>query len=198
MKLIIEDINDYNEINYMVFSADMDFERQEKALSYRNQDDYRLCVLADNLSKRMISEHSDIDMQMIAVFCDANGKPRCLNCPAKFNISHSGTKVACAVGDNEVGVDIEINKPHPERTVERFATESEKEYIALAEENFLKIWVLKEAFVKCTGEGIRGNFKDVEFTVDNNNNVKCSIEGYEAKLYSDVPGYTVATVEKIG
>lgn len=198
MKIKVEDINDYTDVNYMLFTAEMDPERQQKAFSYAREEDRMLCILADNLAKRMISESYDIYPQMISFYRDANGKPRCLNSFAKFNISHSGTKVACAVSDNEIGIDIEINRSHPSTTIDRFATENEKKYIDKAEENFLKIWVLKEAYVKCTGEGINGNLKNIEFTVNDDDTVICSDERYKAELHNIVEGYTLATVEKIG
>ena len=196
MKLKVEDINDIDEMNYFLFMAEMDEDKRVQMLSYNNETDQHLCSLGDNLRRRMISENFDIDPSMIAFIIDNGGKPRCINCAAKFNISHSGTKVACVVSDKEVGVDIEVNKPHPERTINRFATESEKEFIAKNEANFLKIWCLKEAWVKCTGEGIRGNLKDIEFTVNDDNTVVSNKEEFEFKLYNDIEGYTLATCEK--
>ena len=44
------------------------------------------------------------------------GKPQIVNIPKKFNLSHSGDYVVCAVGDGEVGADIQKWVPYKELT----------------------------------------------------------------------------------
>ena len=53
------------------------------------------------------------------------GKPQIVNIPKKFNLSHSGDYVVCAVGDGEVGADIQKWVPYKERTAERFFAPTE-------------------------------------------------------------------------
>ncbi|GHU47274.1 hypothetical protein FACS1894218_1340 [Bacilli bacterium] len=41
------------------------------------------------------------------IFLDSNGKPKFKNSKIKFNISHTRELVACAIGYNDMGLDIE-------------------------------------------------------------------------------------------
>ena len=87
------------------------------------------------------------------------GKPQIINFPKKFNLSHSGDYVVCAVGDGEVGADIQKWVPYKERTAERFFAKEEWKLLQEAEESertelFYRLWTRKEAYGKYTGQGI--------------------------------------------
>lgn len=77
-----------------------------------------------------------------------------------FNLSHSGTKVICAVADRSVGCDVEKVTAAKERLAERFF--SADEYAALLSQPagearcifFYRLWTLKESFIKTTGHGL--------------------------------------------
>ena len=75
-----------------------------------------------------------------------------------FNISHSGDLVMCAVSDYEIGIDVQEKKQiHKDRVAKRILTSEEFEkYLAAPDrsELFFRIWVMKEARLKWTGEGI--------------------------------------------
>lgn len=90
-----------------------------------------------------------------------HGKPYFKNIPdIHFNLSHSGTKVMCAVSSSPVGCDVEkVQKPNLS-IAEKFFSKDEYEFISAKEtENeqadfFYRIWTLKESFIKCTGLGL--------------------------------------------
>lgn len=97
------------------------------------------------------------------------GKPQIVNFPKKFNLSHSGDYVICAVGDGEVGADIQKWVPYKERTAERFFAGEEWKLLRETEESertelFYRLWSRKEAYGKYTGQGIGSvvgeNFSD--------------------------------------
>ena len=76
-----------------------------------------------------------------------------------FSLSHSGDFAVCAVGDAAIGVDIDYPRKNPLPLARRFF--SEEEYAEIEEsdhpdETFCALWVLKEACIKCSGDGIRG------------------------------------------
>jgi phosphopantetheine--protein transferase-like protein len=93
------------------------------------------------------------------------GKPYFINFPhLHFSISHSSTHIALALDDKEIGIDIENLRTCNLNLAKRYFHQEEYEYLLSIEEDkrneaFTKIWTQKEAFVKCTGEGIANNFK---------------------------------------
>lgn len=87
------------------------------------------------------------------------GKPQIVNFPKKFNLSHSGDYVICAVGNGEVGADIQKWVSYKERTAERFFAAEEWKLLQEAPvsqrtELFYRLWTRKEAYGKYTGQGI--------------------------------------------
>ena len=58
-----------------------------------------------------------------------------------------------AVSDSEIGVDIECKTDPGRRVTERFFTEAEKSYVR-NDDDFRRIWTMKEAFIKCLGKGL--------------------------------------------
>ena len=80
----------------------------------------------------------------------------------RYNLSHSGdlALIAISVG-REVGIDLERTRPIEglSGVVDRFFSAAEREALALvaAEDRqnaFLSAWVLKEAYLKASGEGL--------------------------------------------
>ena len=75
-----------------------------------------------------------------------------------FNLSHSGDLALCGAGAAPLGVDIEVIRPR-RAGLARYIC-SPEEYAWYEElggdwESLYTIWTLKEARVKCTGEGLR-------------------------------------------
>ena len=87
----------------------------------------------------------------------AAGKPYLPAQPGiHISLSHSGGLAVCAAGDRPLGVDIERPRTFRSSLLRRCFSEAER---AAAEP--LRLWVLKESFVKWTGEGLsacRGAF----------------------------------------
>lgn len=61
----------------------------------------------------------------------------------RFNLSHSRGAVACAVHDEEIGVDIERLRTPPKRLGR-----------GMAPEDFFRLWTAREATVKRRGQGV--------------------------------------------
>lgn len=86
------------------------------------------------------------------------GKPYFPSRPdVRFSLSHSRTLCLCALGEAEVGADIEVIHPRrpglpayalDERELDWFRRRGERW------EDFYALWTMKEARVKCTGEGL--------------------------------------------
>ena len=73
-----------------------------------------------------------------------------------FNISHSSNYVACVIGDRPVGIDIEKARKGRQNLAKRFFDISEAEWIKECDndQRFFRIWTLKEAYGKATGQGV--------------------------------------------
>lgn len=89
-----------------------------------------------------------------------------------FNISHAKDYVVCAVSDSPVGVDIEGGRSMNTNVANRYYKESEIKWIESkdSEKHFFRIWTLKEAYGKLTGEGIFNTIKELEFIWDESDN----------------------------
>ncbi|MCL7942595.1 4'-phosphopantetheinyl transferase superfamily protein [Marinobacter sp. ATCH36] len=102
-----------------------------------------------------------------------DGRPVCSEHPPGWHLSlsHSHGLSACAVSAKPgLGLDIEpcSRHPHWQKVVRRWFTPSEQDWLLNANrcENFLKVWTLKEAWLKATGRGIAGNLQTLEVTPD--------------------------------
>lgn len=83
-----------------------------------------------------------------------------------FNISHDKGTTVLVVSDKEIGVDIEYLTYKEDVIKHRF---NKKEQLIIEnslnkEYDFTRIWVMKEAYVKCLGIGLEYGLKNVDTT----------------------------------
>ena len=113
------------------------------------------------------------------------GKPYLEKSPLNFSISHCNDIVVCAVNKMEIGIDIEDIKIANKYAIKKSLTEVEKGNMELSnikDEYFFRIWSLKEAFIKCLGEGLSYGMKNVEFNISNKyENIICNVRGFKFK-----------------
>jgi 4'-phosphopantetheinyl transferase len=98
-----------------------------------------------------------------------HGKPRVAGSTLRFNLSHSGGLAAIVLGQVEVGADVELPRVRRSDDIaRRFFTPGENERLfALSDEAaradaFFRLWTCKEAFLKCTGEGLSRSTRSYE------------------------------------
>ena len=126
----------------------------------------------------------------------------------QFNVSHSHNLALYVISTNNqcVGIDLEFIRPLPQMLslARRFFTEQEfADLISFPshqqETVFFQIWTAKEAYLKATGEGLKG-LQTIKLIM-NQNSQQLEVTQSEAKvcLYSFTPTdhyiATVATVE---
>lgn len=96
-----------------------------------------------------------------------NGKPYLKNYPGiKFNISHCRGLAVCGISEDAIGVDAELIRGFRDGAMRRIFSPAEIELIRLSEnpdEDFFKIWTLKESLCKNTGRGIFSGLSGYEF-----------------------------------
>ena len=120
------------------------------------------------LLERMYREETGEALPEIAVA--ERGKPYFVNSPLHFSISHTKHHVFCALSDRPVGLDAEeMDRKADLRLAERILSASEKRHFDAAADKqacLLRLWVLKEAAAKLTGEGLRGFPNHTDFDPD--------------------------------
>ena len=109
----------------------------------------------------LIQAVRDWDTQVplpLAIGNTEKGKPYFINLPLSFNLSHSGLYAACAFGDRDIGLDIQILSKASEKLCGRFFTENERRYLRDCSDTdraYTRIWCMKESYIKLLGEGLR-------------------------------------------
>lgn len=81
---------------------------------------------------------------------DKKGRPVCEK--GYISVSHSGEFALCAVSEKPVGVDIEKQRILTEKASRYILGDDKGKY---ENNELLRIWTVKEAFSKLTGEGLR-------------------------------------------
>lgn len=126
----------------------------EKALRFRKIADQNNYLAARwilyTLSQQIGINHSFGDFSI-----EKNKKPYISGFPS-FNISHCNGLVVVAVSDNTIGVDVEnINRSFQlENFTQIFSSQEISDIETYGAKAFFHYWTIKEAVLKCTGEGL--------------------------------------------
>ncbi len=107
------------------------------------------------------------ERKMPEVSFSKSGKPFFAGDPLCFNLSHTDTVVVLALSETgDVGVDAQTLKEPSGALVRRVLTEAEQAVLDAAADKallFTRLWTMKEAFVKQTGEGLSRPFGSLDF-----------------------------------
>ena len=136
----------------------------------------RLFLISRVLVKTVLADKLGISPYEIKLQLHPNGKPFVQGSKAVyFNITHSADVIILAVTEEgEIGVDIEqVDREFEWRRVDSVLDLSEIEWIKEKEltdsssvyQRFFQIWTLKEAYIKCTGEGMSRHLKMLNFHI---------------------------------
>ena len=92
-----------------------------------------------------------------------NGKPYLEGNPLFFSLSHSKDKAVIAVCNKPVGIDMEVASDRKFKAVlSRFPEKEQKEISGT--EDFLKHWVVREAYIKMLGATLAEKLSALSFT----------------------------------
>jgi 4'-phosphopantetheinyl transferase len=159
MVYIDDHINDFD---LQAALATISVQRREQALKFKFEQGQRTCVLADLLLKRALREEYGLTENPVFDYGE-HGKPFIVGHPdIHFNLSHCREAVACVVADHPVGIDVESVRDYKDGVVEYTMNPQELALIAAAERPdaaFVRLWTMKEARLKLTGEGITNDIK---------------------------------------
>ncbi|HUA82010.1 MAG TPA: 4'-phosphopantetheinyl transferase superfamily protein [Dyella sp.] len=145
----------------------------QRAARYRRPGDRHNFVLGRNLVHHLVRPRG---IPTPCAFSIApRGKPFLPNAPA-YNLSHSGSWVACAVSrDESVGIDVETfaRLKDYRDLLAVIAHPAERRYIEQAPSDdrltlFKRCWTRKEAVLKATGEGLHDALQTMDVCLERN------------------------------
>lgn len=164
--------------DHMVLSHYLGFLSSAEKLRY---DQYhpkaaRLFLISRVLVKTVLADKLGISPHQVNIQLHPNGKPFVQGSKAVyFNLTHSADVIILTVTEaGEIGVDIEqVDREFEWMRVDSVLAPIEIEWIKENEltdpfsvyQRFFQIWTLKEAYIKCTGEGMSRHLKKLNFHV---------------------------------
>lgn len=140
------------------------YTRISDRLSYSSAD---ASELAENLLARGLDELYGIVLSKEERSKGPHGKPYLVNHPKiHYNISHSGRFVLCAISGVPVGIDIQQKRIVDVAKVGKkiFPDEEYRRFLKseTMQEDFFRQWVLRESYLKWTGEGLTKDLRDLK------------------------------------
>ena len=172
LKYAIQDISEFSREDLEKSFLCMRDARKAKVERFQNETSKQCTLAGEWLVRGLLAEVTGKPGESFTICADEKGKLHAENTPGLFfNISHSGSKVAAAVCDERVGVDIEVLRPVSLKLAKRVCTVEELLYVfgrTPAETDFedetnpecirrfFEVWTAKEAYFKCIGTGITG------------------------------------------
>lgn len=157
-------------------------QRREQCLQFRHEQGRRLCAAAYLLLCQGLRREYGITEPPIFEYGE-HGKPVIQGHPdICFNMSHCREAALCVLSDTPVGVDIESIREYHDSLAHYTMNDDELVRIAAAprqDTEFIRLWTMKEAVLKLSGEGIRNDMKtvlhDVPYRLET---VVCEAKGY--------------------
>ncbi|MBR3971324.1 MAG: 4'-phosphopantetheinyl transferase superfamily protein [Ruminococcus sp.] len=193
--------NNFTSLLYTEAYECMSKDRRKKADRLLNEEDKRLCVFSDWLLREMLTAEGISNPEL---YTDEKGKPFIKGNPLYFNISHSGTFIACAIDTKPLGIDIEVYREISAALTKHICTDDETKFIFKTSDNindtdtlkrFFSVWTAKEAYLKCTGEGLSGGLKNI--SVAAKDGIKERLSPNHKLLHTATDDYALSIVTSI-
>lgn len=168
MNYYIKRMSEFSEEKKKDYLKFLDTEKRKQYLSSSNENRKNSILLSQGFAKEKIGELFSIDKKDIIFSVTESGKPYCKShLGIHFSLSHSEDFLALAVGDKEIGIDIEKIREAKEKLIKRVCCENEKQKIFSSEnpdKAFTEIWTKKEAYLKALGTGIDRELTSIDTT----------------------------------
>ncbi len=171
-------------------------QRRQKILALKSSKDRALSLGAELLMLYALDNEGVIFP--VSIEYGQYGKPYIANFNIHFNLSHSGTYAVCAIGDTEVGVDIEMIKTPSVAVARRCFSYNELSRVMNETgqpdpDEFYRHWTIKESYIKATGIGLRIKLSECEIdwsepvTIGQGDDRR-----YYCRVYECIDGYKIA------
>lgn len=141
--------------------------RKSVVLKKASDEDKAQSLVAALLLRSELSKRLGIPQGKVAFEKGPHGKPYIKGGGAQFSVSHTKGAVCVAISDSEkeIGVDIERkDRRISEKLKERTLSKNELAKLT-SDEDFLRMWVQKEAFLKRTGIGLTTVISGIDTTL---------------------------------
>lgn len=168
MHWICRNLEDFSEEQLQAVQAALTPSRSAHILRLRHREDQIRSLAAEAAVYQLLQDHYGITDAKL--HREDSGRPYLSGCQLYVSIAHSGHKIACAVSENPVGIDIERLRPVGKKLCDHVCLPEEKAFVlggSPEQENytdeevlrrFFQVWTAKEAQFKKLGTGIT-NFK---------------------------------------
>lgn len=127
-----------------------------------------MSVCGELLARRLITRFTGVtDFEIIR---EKGKKPRVNIDGIDFSISHSGDIAAAVVSDAPCGADVQEIRPVRDSLIERVCSPEEKKALSAYGDpsaEFIRLWTVKESYLKMTGEGITREMNSVSRNMEN-------------------------------
>lgn len=194
MKLLIENIQDYDETKYQLFYSKIKSYKKKRIDKIINKQAKYRSILGEYLLIKGLDLYYSIDYDDTTIHVNKFGKPFIERLNVYYNISHSYNYVICGFNNKQIGIDIEKIRNINIKDIDQFATSSEKKYILKRKKRIyqraFEIYTLKEAYFKMKGENLN-NIKNIEFHI-NCKYITCNDKTVKLKLNKKVKNYIIA------
>lgn len=170
------------EADWLKVSSGIQEEEKIRIGKFYYKRDAKLSAAGRLLMRKYIVESNGMDWRSVVISRDDRGKPVFHdNSSLLFNVAHHGnySVLAGQVGVNKLGIDIMKFEYSGGKSISEFfrimnrvfsdhdwevikSGNSEHEQLRL----FIRLWCLKESYVKATGTGITVNLKEISFKLN--------------------------------
>lgn len=186
MKIFITNIEkQIIETDYKQIIETFPKEKRRNVENYKNTSDKMRCIYGELLCRYSLYIKYGIDS--FDYYFNEYGKPYLLKHALFFNISHSYNRVVCAVGEREMGIDVEKLRAGKESICKCFTKREQNRLIAITPEktiNYIfKLWTLKESYIKYKGKGLSIPLNSFEILI-NQEKIELEKSNEELKLMS--------------
>ncbi len=158
--LLKTDLVSWNDVEG--FLRNLDSARRKSVLKKSNDSDKVNSLLSKLLLLSEIEKRTAVPYKKISFVTGAHGKPYLKNSDLFFSISHTEGAVAAAFSEGEeVGIDVERKSRRVSKGIYSRVLSEEEQKSVKNSEDFLKMWVQKEAFLKRLGIGITRDLRTI-------------------------------------
>lgn len=154
----------------------LDEDDRQRASLFRRPTTRNQHVVGRGMARRLLGRDA-VDPQSIRFAAETHGKPYVTQpelAKQPFNVAHTDGLVMCGIGDSAhelVGVDVErLDRRTDPGLAKRYFSKPEIEFLNSQQTDqsrrfaFLRIWTLKESFIKAIGTGLQTPLADFAFS----------------------------------